>query len=386
LTLAVNSAIVCNTQLNGERVSQAYIDHGQARQVLAAAILAAKSANFSPRHPKANFIAEVMLGRHLTYRYVLFTNLLAKATNGAANGLVLQAGADLPGAFDSRSLCHKVVVDFDRDAHQLAGKLGRSNEPYLNKPARYTTLSAENAVRRGYDRNILERCIDVLGGLAGQADARAALLDAIYYTMQRDALVAEVAESTGDASLHSSLWNFAREVTSVSNEGESCAIVTGLAFYLIGRANHQAFDIRVHPVNQAGASSREVLDVDVYQSGVLIHTAEVKDKIFTLNDVDHAAAKVAASGLGGFYFICGPRSGGAAAGGAFISAIANKGIRVSFVDVEQFFSTCIGLTPNDLNVDEVWRFIDASMSAARVKDVTRSHIFLCAQRAELIMS
>ena len=130
-------------------LTQAIIDHGAAREKLESAIAAARADGFRPRHAKRDAISDVMLGRHLTYRYVLLTNLLAKATNGRAHGLALQAGADLDGAFDSRSLCHKVVVDFDRDPNQLAGKLGRSNEPYLNKPARYTALTSENAVRRG---------------------------------------------------------------------------------------------------------------------------------------------------------------------------------------------------------------------------------------------
>ncbi|MBR0560732.1 restriction endonuclease, SacI family [Neokomagataea anthophila] len=366
-------------------MAQAIINHEVARRVLSDAIDAGKSEGYQPRHRKAREISDVMLGRHLTYRYILFTNLLAKATSDAANGLALQAGADLNGAFDSRSLCHKVVVDFDRDPNQLAGKLGRSNEPYLNKPARYTSLSTENAVRRGYDRGILEKCIDILGGLRTQADARQALEDAIHFVMQRQPLVAEAAELDGDASLHKALVEFARAALEQSCEGESCAIMTGLAFYLLGRGTGRDLEIKVHPTNQAGSSSNEVLDVDVYSGHHLVYTAEVKDKLFNANDVGHAAAKAAAAGFGSFYFVCGPRSQGAIRGSEFVGLEADqRNVRVSFVDIEQFFMTYLGLVPDDLNVPDVWAFTDRVMMNARVKDATLTHILSAARYAGLV--
>jgi hypothetical protein len=367
-------------------LSQTNIDHGQARDVLASSIATSRTSGYIPRHPKYRQIAEVMLGTHLTYRYVLLTNLLAKATNGAANALALQAGADLPGAFDSRSLCHKVVVDFDRSPDQLAGKLGRSNEPYLNKPARYPALTSENAVRRGTDRHTLENCIDILGNLANRDDARVALQDAVYYTMQRASLVVEPAELEVGAAVHTALSNFASSVVTRSNEGESCAILTALAFYILSRGRGENFEIRVHPVNQAGTSSLEVLDVDVYVSGKLEYSAEVKDKAFTANDVDHAASKVRAAGLGSFFFVCGPQSSGAFANSRFVEEMASKGVKVSFVDVGQFFSTALGFAPSDIDAEEVWEFIDHSMRSARVKDGTRTHIIDCARNAGLVVS
>lgn len=365
-------------------MSQVNVNHDQARVILAAAIEAAKSSSYKPRHPKMALISDVMLGSHLTYRYVLFTNLLAKATNGLVNALALQAKAELTGAFDSRSLCHKVVVDFDRDPNYLSGKLGRSNEPYLNKPARYPSLSLENAVRRGSDSITLQQCINILGGLRDKNDARAALEDAIFYTLKRESLVANVVVSGGDANLHQSLLNFANLVVSLSNEGESCAIIAGLGFYLIGRGTNSDFEIRVHPVNQAGSSSREVLDIDVYVSGVIYYTAEIKDKIFNINDIDHAASKVLAGGLNSLFFIFGPRSSGCSEYLNFSKIFSKKGVRVSFVEVLEFFRTALGFSPRNITSSEVWGFVEGVMRSARVKDATRSHVFKSAKLSGLI--
>ncbi|AKK64494.1 restriction endonuclease, SacI family [Xanthomonas oryzae pv. oryzicola] len=239
--------------------------------------------------------------------------------------------------------------------------------------------------RRGSDRITLETCIDILGKLKNQAEARIALEDAVYYVMQRKSLVAEVAELEGDATLHKVLTRFAAATVAQSCEGESAAIITGLALYVMGRGYGRSYDIRVHPVNQAGSSSREVLDVDVYLAKDLVHTVEVKDKRFNFNDVEHAAAKVAASGLDTFFFVCGPNSQGAASGAGFVEKIADeKRVRVSFVDVAQFFAVGLGFAPEDLGADEVWEFVDASMTAARVKDGTKTHIIGCARVAGLV--
>ena len=100
-------------------------------------------------------IKEVLKGSHKTYKYVLVNGLLAKATNSNINALALQAGAPIDGAYDARSLCHKVLVPFERDFLQKA--LGGSNEPFLNKPARFTHLSNDNAVRRGNDKLTLTK-------------------------------------------------------------------------------------------------------------------------------------------------------------------------------------------------------------------------------------
>ena len=75
-------------------------------------------------------ITTVLTGSRKTYKYILITGILAKASNTSTNPIALQAGAPLKGAFDARSLCHKVLVPFERDF--LDNVLGGSNEPFLN--------------------------------------------------------------------------------------------------------------------------------------------------------------------------------------------------------------------------------------------------------------
>ena len=113
----------------------ASIDFKTASLILDRAFVEAKLSN----DKTGRKISEILRGTHKTYRYILVTALLAKATNDEINILSLQKGDGDDGKYDARSLCHKVLVPFE--TLKLPGCLGSSNEPFLNKPARFVSLS-----------------------------------------------------------------------------------------------------------------------------------------------------------------------------------------------------------------------------------------------------
>lgn len=121
-----------------------------------------------------DFIDFVIDNTHLTYKYVLFTAILAKATDESINTLCLQKKSELPGAYDARTICHKVIVPFEMEVLDKA--LGGSNEPFLNKPARFPELSKTNAVRRGNDQTILNSLCDNLPLITTSTDAYECLI------------------------------------------------------------------------------------------------------------------------------------------------------------------------------------------------------------------
>ena len=130
-----------------------------------------------------DFIDYVIDNTHLTCKYVLFTALLAKASDSSINPLCLQKQSTLPGAYDARSVCHKVIVPFEMEVLEKA--LGGSNEPFLNKPARFPELSKDNAVRRGNDQNILNSLCDNLPKIKTSADAYEGLKYLLSKMIQR---------------------------------------------------------------------------------------------------------------------------------------------------------------------------------------------------------
>lgn len=75
----------------------------------------------------------------LAFRYTLFTQVLAKVIDPRINCLALQVKANIPGSFDARSFCKKVVVPFERQ--KLFNVLGGSSDPYVGKPLRHEKIS-----------------------------------------------------------------------------------------------------------------------------------------------------------------------------------------------------------------------------------------------------
>lgn len=357
-----------------------HLDHTKARSTLEAALVKAKTLT-QPISKYRTQIADVITGTHLTYRYILITNLLAKATDPRVNGLSLQVGADFNGAFDSRSLCHKVFVPFEREF--LEGRLGRSNEPYLNKPARHKALSLENAVRKGYDKQILTTCISVLSQCS-QSEANEGLADAIFLTLRRQSMDDNIVNGDGDTSTHEMLEHFARLMLRSSNEGENCALLTGLAFNFLSISFNASFDIKVHPVNQSGASSNEVSDVDVYANRQLRFTAEVKDKVYTREDVDHAANKVMRAGHDGMFFIQGPNASSNLSTEEIHEIGRSLGVRITVVPIKPFFMMALGLCPTGVSPSSVWEMIAKISRGARFKQTTTNLVQKVASEIGLI--
>ena len=91
------------------------------------------------------------------------------------------------------------------------------------------------------------------------------------------------------------------------------------------------------------------------------------------------------AGLDAFFFILGPQ---AEPEGmtleALTSKIAETNVKVSFVNILDFYSTLLGFAPKELDAEYVWTFIEKTFKDARVKDLTREYVILCAKEVGLI--
>lgn len=246
------------------------------------------------------FLNTILLGGHKTYKYILLTALLAKTTFGdEIDPLSLQEGdGSRKGSFDARSLGHKVIVPFERE--MLNNALGGSNEPFLNKPARYEMISKDNPVRAGKDKEKLDLLVDHLSKIK-QQDARELLEEAlkILLTISRTNLSKYgTSEKLQDEMLKAK--DLFLEITMKNFGGEILALCVGSLFKL---CLSNEYIVKVHKVNQAGTSSNEVGDIDLFFEDKLIFSAEAKSKDFGINDVEHALGKAKQAQLDSFYFI-----------------------------------------------------------------------------------
>ncbi len=253
----------------------------------------------------AEFFTSVINGSLVTYKYILTTALLAKATNEDVYMLSLQSGGNTPGHYDARSLCHKVIVPFEKLT--MPGCLDNSNEPLVNKPARYTELSKENAVRRGKDKEILFGLVDTLPQISTSQQAYKYLKHVAALMIQRHQEYLKkfsIGDILLDVSEFSQLvLDYIYKITNHTMEGEVCPLVIAeLEKLYLGAA----YKVVPHKVNESGKSSKEVGDIDIYdENGVLVNAIEVKDKDFSEQDVVHAIDKFRAANLTSSLFVYG---------------------------------------------------------------------------------
>lgn len=345
------------------------IDKLEAEKILIKSL----TSNCDREDDLAKDIITVIFGSHKTYKYVLITGLLAKATNSQADPLALQAGADLEGAYDARSLCHHVVVPFERD--YLNNALGGSNEPFLNKPARFTQLSESNAVRRGNDQITLLTIIKIFNSLKSSHDAEIYLNCAIKALGERSEAIAALSDATIKYSpTLNEVYGFIDKLLEKSFEGETSVIVVAAMEKLFHKRLGKGYEVKAHKVNQSGASSNEIGDIDIRNDKDVIYSIEVKDKNFTSYDVSHAFKKMLENGAKKGEFIYGPNA-------TFdrgtikdkLEEFGKKGFYVLFHSIHQY----VRIMLFKLELYKKSEFIEALMEASQdinSKDITKKYI------------
>lgn len=348
-----------------------------AAEKLQVAYADALSCESVPDCSHKDFIDFVIDNTHLTFKYILFTGILSKATDPTINALCLQAGSSLPGAYDARTVCHKVIVPFEMETLEKA--LGGSNEPFLNKPARFPELSKTNAVRRGNDQNLLNSLCDNLPLIETAEDAYQCLVYLLYKLIKvRDAKNALTVFSIPEsANLPSKLMTFIDRALENSFEGEVLTLLVAGIYHL--RFNRPTDVVEVHPVNESGASSKEISDLDVYANGTLISSNELKDKDYAETDVRHAADKVLTAGGTKMLFIEGPR---ASAQGNFINTIQHEYMTRNFmlriIRYHLFFASSIG-SLEECDCEEFVRFMLQTARDTKFKEEVITYLDTLAQ-------
>ena len=318
----------------------------------------------------------VIRGTHKTYKYVLVNALLAKSVNENIDALSLQAGDESTGAFDARSLCHSVLVPFEREC--VPNSLGNSNEPFLNKPARFPRLTTDNAVRSGNDRKTLELVISILSSITTSEEA-AKYLSSALYTMKcisenysdkfkiDQAVAANFSNAQGILALVMSLIK-------ESCEGEVCPLIVAAVEQLVS----PMWKIVPHKVNESGSSSKEVGDIDIYDEEGICKSIEVKDKNFTKEDVEHAITKFKAAGIANSLFIYGPNANFDAVEVEQLAArYGRKGTYCAIVSILDFVKIRLAYLPLEASTEAFPEAILGYAKEIEAKDTTVSWLRKC---------
>ncbi|MCY8233884.1 restriction endonuclease, SacI family [Priestia endophytica] len=341
----------------------------------------ATKEDFTPVSSFKTEIYTVLSETHLTYRYIMVNAFLAKATDPKINPLCLQKSSKLDGAYDARTLCHKVLVRFEKE--KLSGALGSSNEPFLNKPARIPELSTDNPVRKGKDSKLLGLLCAFLPTIITKEQAFDALTDAIYYALQ---LAKDKEEMIGALTINTpsfiELENFVQELLTKSFGGESLALAIGALMNIFTESLAGETRVEVHVVNQSGASSQEISDIDVYLNNEILYAIEAKDKEYATQDVMHAVDKAAISNCSRLMFITGPNGkliSSEISHAALINKALEKGVYLTFLGHLAFTKLILSLSL-EKSFEEFFQILLDISNEARLKPDTVKHFIEVAKR------
>lgn len=296
--------------------------------------------------PIKDTIDFVMNGKNcLTYRYIMFTALLAKAVDSKIDILSLQAGDTSIGAYDARSLASKVVYPFQKN---ILGNVldGANSDPLVNKPGRFLRLDKSNAAAGGNPTKALELLCDNLPKVQDSLEARkcidyivSMLLDA---KAARDIQQSLIQENSRNMSVFR-VREFMSELLDKGFGGAALVIVTTALYHL--QYSDDEYKISAHPVNQSGSSKRQFSDLDVFRNDLPFIATELKDKPFSSSDVDHAAETAYKAHAKSLMFVAGRQSSFASQPPTYFDnarkKYADKGMYVGVTSIDNLIDTIL---------------------------------------------
>ena len=249
-------------------------------------------------------IGEVLNSSQLTYKYILVTNVLAKATNADIHYRAMQAQWNHPGAYNARSLGHQVLVEWEKDHGE---RLGGSNEPFLNKPARYPDFSMENSYR---SEKAHTRLYDLLENLeekteSGKIDPVDVLRHTLYEISQLEPQTIDFTPLSDTP--YQPLRNRVEEYIQQSGGGERLAAVTaGIMNAYYTHTDGEKWTVEAEHANVPDEFSDAAGDVEVFRGDDdLVRAIEVKDKPTERSDIQHAITKAQENELAEYLYVVG---------------------------------------------------------------------------------
>jgi len=218
-----------------------------------------------------------------TYRYVLPTQLLAKAADASVDCRSLQATGKRKGAFDARSICDDIIVPFDKSNHNV---LGGSPEPYVNNPLRQPEIT-ERYRNKQKDKIGWDDLCFVLNEVEKSNEisfTQRVFEQALVEIIKRLSVVQVLYSVPKRISLPRTI-SLVEAYLSEQSGGDRVLAVAASIFETIGK-RFNLFVIKRANINAADTSSGMVADIECVDSkGNVLLAVEVKDKALTVNQV-----------------------------------------------------------------------------------------------------
>ena len=269
------------------------VDHAAAKTALEKAW---KDIEAKPKVPPKmqQAIEAVMNAADVTFKYILVTGFLAKYVNPKAHARTLQVGSAFPGAHDARSLCHGVVVGFEKTKGNL---FGLSNEPFVNKPARHPEHEGDNPQLR--NRPLAERLHAALESAqkASREEVYQGLVHILRIGAKRAANESQI-KITAEVNLQDVI-SFVEQFIEKADGGARLVAVWGAFTALLSEESQ----VKAYPPNSADLYANTAGDIEVYDQKVLVSASECKQRPMNLDDVKHGLGKALKKGVPEYNFV-----------------------------------------------------------------------------------
>ncbi len=219
-----------------------------------------------------------------SYHYVLPTQILSKCVDPSLDSHSLQASYDKPGAFDARTIAHKVVVPFDQAHHRV---LGGSAEPYVNNPLRCPAVVANyrDQQKNKVDWDKLTALLDAVEQ-EDDPDFTRKVFDQIPAEIYRLLAGVQVMYPTPNRVSLSQTIELIRRFTEKKSGGDRIEAVCAALFRVIAGEFGLFDDVRRQKVNAADAASGMGADIECRLKDKIVLLVEVKDRFLTLTQLD----------------------------------------------------------------------------------------------------
>ena len=239
-------------------------------------------------------IEQVLAATDVTFKYILVTGYLAKYINPSIHARALQVGSKLSESYDARSLCHKVVVGFEKTKGNL---FGLSNEPFVNKPARHAEHDGANPQLR--NKVLAQKLHDALE-IANSANTEDVYQGLVHILRVGAQHAADRKKARVKARVNlSSVVEFIDVFLQETDGGSRLVGVWGAIMALISENGK----ILVTSPNTADEFAKTAGDVQVFYNNTLVAASECKHRPLNLDDVKHGIRKALGKKVPEYHFV-----------------------------------------------------------------------------------
>jgi hypothetical protein len=229
-------------------------------------------------------IVDCLTSSTKSYHYVLPTQLLSKAVEPTRDCRSIQVAYGKAGAFDARSIAHKVIVPFDKNNYNV---LGGSTEPYVNNPLRCVSVTSDNEARQK-NKEDWRKLVKILETVEQKDDpdfTKAVFNQVLLEIYKLLADVKVIYPTPGRISQEKTIYLIEAFLSQGSGGDREEVVTTSLLREIAHRFG--LFDeIKRGKVNAPDISSGMTGDIECYSKGGITLMVEVKDKTLTMTELE----------------------------------------------------------------------------------------------------